>query len=100
MTTNLLATIFITFTTNWTTVGSPQAGCSIYEGCTAKHEPVVNQIGSVMSNTMARIELDDGPVFVTLKTITIESLTRTVPVNQVIDEEVRLRYFRNPAWPR
>jgi hypothetical protein len=82
MTTNLLATIFITLTTNWTTLVIYHTSCLIY-GCTDRHEPVANQIGSVTSNTIARIELDDGPVFVTLKTVKIESITRMSQVEIV-----------------
>lgn len=73
--TNLLATIFFTITTNWTTVSTtiPGDGQSRF---TWGNAPTQHQVGTVSSNTIARIHFEGREIDVELKREEIGTVSR------------------------
>lgn len=69
--TNLLATILVTITTNWTTVSTTYpAPCGV-QGCTLYHMATDNQDGSVRSNTIAIVEWKGRKIEALLESVEI-----------------------------
>jgi hypothetical protein len=82
--TNLLATIFFTITTNWTTVSTTYPS---HAGLPANHlvylAPQAAQVGRVFSNTYAKIEWRGGTVDALLESVEIGRTNRTVDANHL-----------------
>jgi len=75
--TNLLATILITITTNWTTVSTTYPAPCGMTGCCAYHMVTVNQVGTVTSNTLAVTEWKGRKVETVLESVQIGSEQRS-----------------------
>lgn len=88
--TNLLATIFFTITTNWTTVSTTYPSG---EGLPPKHlvylAPQAAQVGRVMSNTYAKIEWSGGTVDALMESVEIGRTNRIVDANHLSMELIR-----------
>lgn len=69
--TNLLATILVTITTNWVTVSTTYPAPCGMEGCLVYHPITDNQVGTVMSNTVAVIEWRGRKVETVLESLEI-----------------------------
>lgn len=73
--TNLLATIIVTFTTNWTTTATTHNTCTNI-GCLVYHQPLHHQIGAVSSNIVAVIEWNGTQIRTTLESSITERISR------------------------
>lgn len=73
--TNLIATIIVTFTTNWTTISTTYPTCTNI-GCLVFHQPVQHQVGSVSSNIVAVIEWKGTQIQATLESSVSERISR------------------------
>lgn len=79
--TNIIATVIISITTNWTTVSTTYpAPCDI-PGCLVLHLPIKNQVGIISSNTVARFEICGRDVEQVLGSAEVGRITRSVPVD-------------------
>ena len=78
--TNIIATVLVTITTNWTTVSTTfPAPCD--PGCLVLHLPTENQVGIISSNTVARFEICGREVEQVLGSAEVWRITRSVPVD-------------------
>lgn len=76
--TNIIATVIISITTNWTTVSTTYpAPCDI-PGCLVLHLPTENQVGVVTSNTVARFKLCGREVEQILEAVEIGRTSRSI----------------------
>lgn len=76
--TNIIATIIISISTNWTTISTTYPAPCDMPGCLVLHPPTENQVGVVMSNTVARFELRGREVELILEAVEIGRTSRSV----------------------
>lgn len=69
--TNLLATLLVTITTNWVTVSTTYPAPCGMVGCCVYHAVTDNQVGTVMSNTVAVIEWKGRKVETVLESVEV-----------------------------
>lgn len=90
MMTNLIATITVILTTNWTTVSTttptpcPMIGCCVDHG-----GPVLNQQGDVLQQKLATFVFEGQTNSAVVHSFVLTNLSRSISA----------RVFHNPNWP-
>jgi hypothetical protein len=78
--TNLIATIIVSISTNWTTVSTTYPAQCDVPGCLVLHLPTENQVAIVSSNTVAIIDWKGVKVKAVLESVEIGKAIRSVAV--------------------